>query len=217
MTESSTLDFELTDDLKAIQEVARNFAQNEIAPVALHYDETQEFPHEIFKKLGELGFLGILVPTEYGGSGMGYQEYAIIVEEIARACPAIALGVAAHNGLGIGHILRFGSEETKKKYLPMLASGETLAAWGLTEPGSGSDAGGMRTVGVRDGDDFIINGSKNFITHGNVGNVCVMMTVTSPEKGKKEFPLLWLIKQCRAFMARKKRINLECVVLILRA
>lgn len=207
-----SLNFELTDDLKAIREVAYNFAQNEIAPVALQYDESQEFPHEIFRKLGRLGFLGILVPTEYGGSGLGYQEYAIIVEEIARACPAIALGVAAHNGLGIGHILRFGSEEIKRKYLPMLASGETLAAWGLTEPGSGSDAGGMRTVGVRDGDDYIINGSKNFITHGNVGNVCVVMTVTSPENGKKGISAIVVDKSMKGFYGSKKenKLGMRC-------
>jgi Acyl-CoA dehydrogenase, N-terminal domain len=150
------IDFALTSDHEAVRDTARAFAENEIAPVAAQFDESQEFPHDIFRQLGELGFLGIMVPTELGGSGMGYMEYALIVEEVAKACPAVALGVAAHNGLGTGHLLKFGSEALKQKYIPQLAGGSTLGAWGLTEPGSGSDASGMLTTAVRDGDGWIL-------------------------------------------------------------
>lgn len=210
MSNDATLNFELSDDLKAIRDLARNFAENEIRPVVLHHDETQEFPHEIFRKLGELGLLGILVPAEYGGSGMGVMEYAVIVEEIARVCPAIALGVAAHNGLCSGHILRFASEEIKQKYLPALASGETMGAWGLTEPGSGSDAGGMLTTAVRDGDDYILNGSKNFITHGNVGSIAVIMAVTG--EGKRGISAFAIDKSMAGFHATKKenKVGMRC-------
>jgi alkylation response protein AidB-like acyl-CoA dehydrogenase len=210
MTGETTLDFELSDDLKAVRNLARDFAENEIHPVVLHHDETQEFPHEIFRKLGELGLLGILVPPEYGGAGMGMQEYAVIVEEIARVCPSIALGVAAHNGLCSGHILRFGSEEIKQKYLPRLASGETMGAWGLTEPGSGSDAGGMITTAVRDGDYYIINGAKNFITHGNVGDIAVVMAVTG--EGKRGISAFAIDKSMPGFAATKKenKVGMRC-------
>jgi len=146
---------ELSEEQQAVQELARSFAQSEIAPVALQYDESQEFPTSLFHKMGELGFLGVLVPTEYGGAGMGAIELALIVEEIAKACPSIALGVAAHNGLCSNHILQFGSEEIKQKYLPRLATGETMGAWALTEPGSGSDAGAMLTTAQKDGNFYI--------------------------------------------------------------
>lgn len=200
--------FALTEEQQAIQEAARSFTQNEIAPVALQYDETQDFPHEVFRKLGELGFLGIMVPTELDGSGMGCMEYALIVEEIAKGCPSIALGVAAHNGLGTGHILRFASEELKKKYIPKLAKGESLGAWGLTEPGSGSDASGMHTTAVLDGDHYIINGSKNFITHGNVGDTAVIMAVTNREAGTKGISAFVLDKSMEGFYATKKENKL---------
>lgn len=205
---TSGIDFSLTDEQRAIQEVARSFTENEIAPVALQYDETQDFPHEIFRKLGELGFLGIMVPTELDGSGMGCMEYALIVEEVARGCPSIALGVAAHNGLCTGHILRFAGEELKKKYIPQLARGETLGAWGLTEPGSGSDASGMQTTAVRDGDHYIINGSKNFITHGNVGGIAVMMAVTDRSAGARGISAFVLDKSMEGFYATKKENKL---------
>jgi hypothetical protein len=205
-------DFDLAPEHIAVRDTARSFAENEIAPVALHFDETQDFPHEIFKKLGDLGFLGIMVPTEYGGSGMGYIEYALIVEEIAKACPAIALGVAAHNGLCTGHILRFGSETLKAKYLPRLASGSTMGAWGLTEPGSGSDAGGMLTTAVKDGDDWILNGSKNFITHGNVGDIAVILAVTERSKGTKGISAFVVDKSMKGFYGSKKenKVGMRC-------
>ncbi|MBK9249055.1 MAG: acyl-CoA dehydrogenase family protein [Ignavibacteria bacterium] len=212
MSESATLDFTLSDELIAIQDLARSFADNEIRPVALQFDESQEFPSEIFAKLGELGLLGILIPTEYGGSGLGYQEYAVIVEEIARACPSIALGVAAHNGLCTNHIFRFGSEEIRQKYIPTLAAGKTMGAWGLTEPSAGSDAGGTRTTAVLDGDHYILNGSKNFITHGNVGDIALIMAVTDQSKGKKGISAFAIDKSMPGFYASKKenKLGMRC-------
>lgn len=209
---NSGINFSLTEEQEAIREVARSFTQNEIAPVALHYDETQDFPHDIFRKLGDLGFLGIMVPTELGGSGMGYMEYALIVEEIAKGCPAVALGVAAHNGLCTGHILRFANEEIRQKYIPRLAAGETLGAWGLTEPGSGSDASGMQTTAVLDGDHYILNGSKNFITHGNVGDIALMMAVTDRDAGTKGISAFVIDKSMEGFYATKKenKLGMRC-------
>ncbi|MCS6808117.1 MAG: acyl-CoA dehydrogenase family protein [Bacteroidota bacterium] len=206
------MDFSLTPEQEAIRDAARSFAQHEIAPYALHFDETQEFPHDIFRKLGELGFLGIMVPPELSGSGMGYVEYALIVEEIAKACPAVALGVAAHNGLCTGHILQFGSIELQQKYIPRLARGETMGAWGLTEPGSGSDAGGMLTTAVRDGQDWILNGSKNFITHGNVGDIAVILAITDRNKGNKGISAFVVDKSMHGFYASKKenKLGMRC-------
>lgn len=174
----------LNEEQNSIKQMARDFAESEIKPFVMEFDESQEFPTQIFKKMAELGFLGITVQPELGGSGLGYMEYAIIVEEIGRVDPSIGLGVAAHNGLCTGHINRFGSEELRQKYVPMLSKGETMGAWGLTEPGSGSDAGGTLTFAIQDGNEWVINGSKNFITHGSVGNVAVIMAVTDKEKSK---------------------------------
>jgi alkylation response protein AidB-like acyl-CoA dehydrogenase len=215
MTDTSqdlSLNFSLSEEQQAIQEAARTFAEKEIAPVALQYDESQEFPHEIFRKLGELGFLGVLVPTEYGGSGMGYIEYALIVEEIAKACPAVALGVAAHNGLCVGHILKFANEHLKQRYLPDLASGKVLGAWGLTEPSSGSDASGMLTTAVKDGDYYILNGSKNFITHGNVGDTAVILAITDRDKGAKGISAFVVDKSMKGFFGSKKenKLGMRC-------
>ncbi len=209
---NTTLNFSLSEELNAIRDLTRNFADNEIRPVALHFDETQEFPHEIFAKLGELGLLGVLIPTEYEGSGLGYQEYAIIVEEIARACPSIALGVAAHNGLCTNHIFRFGSEEIRQKYIPTLATGKTMGAWGLTEPSAGSDAGGTRTTAILDGDEYILNGSKNFITHGNVGDIALIMAVTDSSRGKRGISAFAIDKSMSGFYGSKKenKLGMRC-------
>jgi len=211
-TTTAVYDTSLSEEQLAIRQLARDFAENEIRPVVSHYDETQDFPHDLFGKMAELGFLGITVPTELEGSGLGYIEYALIVEEIARVDPAVALGVAAHNGLGTGHINRFGSDALRQKYVPRLASGRTLAAWGLTEPGSGSDAGGMMTVARRDGDDWIINGSKNFITHGNVGDVAVIMAVTDRERGANGVSAFVVDKTMAGFSATKKenKLGMRC-------
>ncbi|RPI66899.1 MAG: acyl-CoA dehydrogenase [Ignavibacteriae bacterium] len=209
---SGTFSFDLSEDQEALRQHIRAFVEEEIKPVALQYDESQEFPTEIFRKLGDLGYLGIVMPPEYGGSGLGYMEYAIVVEEVARGCPSIALGVAAHNGLCTSHIYRFGSEELRQKYVTRLATGETMGAWGLTEPSAGSDAGGTKTVAVRDGDDWILNGSKNFITHGNVGDICVVMAVTNPDGGKRGISAFAIDKSMDGFYGSKKenKLGMRC-------
>ena len=209
---SGAFSFDLSEDQEALRQHIRAFVEEEIKPVALQYDESQEFPTEIFKKLGDLGYLGIVMPPEYGGSGLGYMEYAIVVEEVARGCPSIALGVAAHNGLCTSHIYRFGSDELRKKYITRLATGETMGAWGLTEPSAGSDAGGTKTVAVRDGDDWILNGSKNFITHGNVGDICVVMAVTNPDGGKRGISAFAIDKSMAGFYGSKKenKLGMRC-------
>jgi len=206
------MSFDLSEDQETLRAHIRSFVAEEITPVALEFDESQEFPHEIFRKLGELGYLGIVIPSEYGGSGMGYMEYALIVEEVARGCPAIALGVAAHNGLCTSHIYRFGNEELRQKYIPRLASGQTMGAWGLTEPSAGSDAGGTQTTAVRDGDHYIINGAKNFITHGNVGDVCVVMAVTDKTAGKKGISAFAVDKSMTGYYGSKKenKLGMRC-------
>ena len=211
-TDTTGLSFNLTEDQQALRQHIRAFVEEEIKPVALKYDESQEFPTEIFNKLGELGYLGIVMPPELDGSGLGYMEYAIVVEEVARGCPAIALGVAAHNGLCTSHIYRFGSDELKQKYVPRLAKGETLGSWGLTEPGAGSDASGTKTTAVRDGDDWILNGSKNFITHGNVGDIAVIMAVTDPSKGNKGISAFAIDKSMEGFAGTKKenKVGMRC-------
>lgn len=166
------------DNLKLIQDSARDFAQMRIKPHVMDWDERQHFPMDLFHEMGKYGFLGVLVPEEYGGAGFGYQEYISIIEEISKVCGSIGLSVAAHNSLCTNHILKFASEEQKSKYLPKLASGEWIGAWGLTEPNTGSDAGRMKCVAVEDGDYFVINGTKNFITHGISGHVAVLVART---------------------------------------
>lgn len=209
---ASTFSFDLSEDQEALRQHIRAFVEEEIKPVALQYDESQEFPTEIFKKLGELGYLGIVMPPELGGAGLGYMEYAIVVEEVARGCPAIALGVAAHNGLCTSHIYRFGSDELRQKYVTRLATGSTMGAWGLTEPSAGSDAGGTKTTAVRDGDDWILNGSKNFITHGNVGDICVVMAVTDQSAGKRGISAFAIDKSMPGFYGSKKenKLGMRC-------
>ncbi len=168
----------MTENLKLIQDSARDFAETHIRPHVMEWDEAQYFPVDLFKKLGELGFAGVLVPEEYGGSGLGYQEYITVIEEVAKVCSSIGLSVAAHNSLCTGHILTFGTEEQKKKYLPLLASGEWVGAWGLTEPNTGSDAGRMKCVAEKDGDYYVINGTKCWITHAISSKVAVVIVRT---------------------------------------
>ena len=167
-----------TTDLQMIEQSAKDFAETYIRPDMMIWDESQEFPVHVFRKLGEYGFMGILVPEEYGGSGLGYQEYSSIVQEISKVCGSIGLSVAAHNSLCTNHILKFGNEEQKKKYLPKLASGEHIGAWGLTEANTGSDAMRMKCVAEKDGDYYVINGSKNWITHGESGDIAVLVVRT---------------------------------------
>ncbi|MBI4241273.1 MAG: acyl-CoA dehydrogenase family protein, partial [Candidatus Rokubacteria bacterium] len=179
------MDFELTAEQKEIRRVAREFGKAEIAPLAARYDESHEFPHEIIEKLGDLGFMGALFPPEYGGAGLDYVSYALVVEELSRADGSVGITMWAHNSLCANHIYLFGSEAQKRKYLVPLARGEALGAWGLTEPGSGSDAAAMKTRAVRDGDHFVLTGTKAFITNGGVGRRAVVMAVTDPTKGPK--------------------------------
>lgn len=172
------MDFAINENQRMITQMVRDFAEKEIKPNMMKWDESQEFPRELFSKLGELGLMGIIVPTEYGGSGFGYFEYMTALIEISKVCGSIGLSVAAHNSLGTGHILAFGNEEQKKKYLPKLASGEHIAAWGLTEPNTGSDAMRMKVVAKEDGDHFVLNGAKRFITHGISGDTVVVIART---------------------------------------
>lgn len=211
-TTSVAFDTRLSEEQLAIRQVAREFAENEIRPVVMEFDESQEFPAEIFRKMADLGFLGITVQPEMGGAGLGYVEYALVVEEIARVDPSIALGVAAHNGLCTGHINRFASDELRARYVPRLATGQTMGAWGLTEPGSGSDAGGMQTIARRDGSDWIISGSKNFITHGTVGDIAVIIAVTDREKRASGITAFVLDKSMPGFYASKKenKLGMRC-------
>lgn len=172
------LSFDVSENQKMISQMIKDFADLEIVPKIMEWDEAQTFPVPLFRKMGELGLMGVLVPETYGGSGFGYPEYVTAISEIARVDGSIGLSVAAHNSLCTGHILQFGNEDQKQKYLPKLASGQWIGAWGLTEPNTGSDAGNMRTVAVRDGDYFVINGAKNFITHGKSGDVAVVIVRT---------------------------------------
>ena len=166
------------ENLEMIKQSAKDFAETYIRPHIMEWDEAQFFPIETMRALGQHGFLGVLVPEEYGGSGLGYQEYITVIEEITKVDSSIGLSVAAHNSLCTGHILAFGNEEQKRKYLPKLASGEWIGAWGLTEANTGSDAGRMQCVAVQDGDDYVINGTKNWITHGISGEVAVVFVRT---------------------------------------
>jgi alkylation response protein AidB-like acyl-CoA dehydrogenase len=167
-----------TENQTMIAQMVRDFGALHIKPHLMKWDESQEFPIDVFHKLGELGLMGVLVPQEYGGAGFGYNEYVTAIAELAKIDGSIGLSMAAHNSLCTGHILQHASEEQKHKYLPKLASGEWIGAWGLTEPNTGSDAGNMRTVAVEDGDYFVLNGAKNFITHGKSGHVAVVIART---------------------------------------
>jgi len=177
------VDFQHSEDQQAIRDMVRDFARREIAPQALEWDEAQQFPRALFGKLGELGLLGILIPEEFAGAGLGYIEYVSILEEIGAADGGVGLSVAAHNSLCTNHLYLFGSDELKRQYLPKLASGEWIGAWGLTEPGAGSDAGGTRTTAVRDGEEWVLDGTKTFITHASSGDAAVVVARTSKEGG----------------------------------
>lgn len=205
-TKSFAIDF--TDEQIAIRDTIRDFAENEIRPIIMKYDESQEFPIDIFHKLGEMGFMGILVPEKYGGAGLGYIEYAIIIEELAKVDPSIALSVAAHNGLCTNHINLFANEIQKEKYLPDLASGKKIGAWGLTEAQSGSDAASLKTSADKKDNFYILNGNKNFITHGSVGEIATVMAITNKEKGKKGISAFILEKNFEGFFTGKKENKL---------
>ena len=176
------MNFEHYENHDMITQMVRDFSEKEIRPHVMEWDEKQHFPVELFKKMGELGMMGVFVPVQYGGAGFGYFEYYTIVSEIAKVCGSIGLSVAAHNSLCTNHILMFGTDEQRKKWLPKLATAEWIGAWGLTETGTGSDAGGMNTTAVKDGDHWVLNGCKNFITHAISGDVAVVIVRTG-EKG----------------------------------
>jgi len=199
---------ELNDHQIIIRDTIRDFAEKNIRPVIMDHDESQEFPFEIMRQLGELGFLGILVPEDYGGSGFSYIDMALIIEELAKVDPSIALSVAAHNGLCTNHIYKFGNEEQKRKYLPDLTSGRKLGMWGLTESSSGSDAAGLKTTAVKKNDYYILNGNKTFITHGTVGQTAVIMAITNKEKGRKGISAFILEKGMEGFIVGKKENKL---------
>lgn len=202
------MDFSYNENQRMIADMIKKFGDDHIKPKMMEWDESQEFPIEVFKKLGELGLMGVLVPTEYGGSGFTYTEYVTAIVELSKICGSIGLSMAAHNSLCTGHILAFGNEEQKKKYLPKLATAEWIGAWGLTEVGTGSDAGGMMTTAVLDGDHYVLNGSKNFITHGKSGNVAVVIARTG-EKGDSNGMTAFIIeKGTKGFSAGRKENKL---------
>jgi len=172
------MDFQQQEITKQVAEVAKEFARLHIKPYVMEWDESQAFPGHIFREMGKLGLMGVLVPEEYGGSGLSYFEYLAVIEEISKVCGSVGLSLAAHNSLCTGHISQFGNEDQKSRYLPRLASGEWLGAWGLTEPNTGSDAGNMQTTALKEGDQWILNGTKNWITHGRSGEVAVVIART---------------------------------------
>ena len=179
------MDFRPTEEQELLRRTVREFAETEMRPHVMEWDEAQHFPMELLPKLAALGLMGIQFAEEYGGSGMSAVDYCICIEELARVCPAISLSVAAHNGLCTSHIAMFGTDDQRTRYLPRLVRGEVLGAWGLTESGAGSDAAGMKTSAVRDRDGWVLNGSKNFITHGSIGGVMVVIAVTDRAKGHR--------------------------------
>lgn len=200
--------FELGETHKLISASARDFAQQYIAPHVMDWDERQFFPKELLHQAGDMGFMGILVPETYGGAGLGYFEYTAIIEEISKVDPSIGLSIAAHNSLCTNHILSFGDEEQKQRWLPKLASGEWIGAWGLTEHNTGSDAGGMNSTAVQDGDGWIINGTKNFITHGSSGDIAVIIGRTG-EKGDSRGMTAFVVERgTPGFYAGKKENKL---------
>ncbi len=202
------MDFSYNQTQSMIAQSIKDFAEQHIRPFIMEWDEAQIFPIDLFKKLGEMGFMGILVPEELGGSGLSYHEYITIVEEISKVDSSIGLSVAAHNSLCTNHILSFGNDEQKKKWIPKLASGEHIGAWGLTEHNTGSDAGGMNTTAVKDGNDWIINGSKNFITHAISGDIAVVIVRTG-EKGSSNGTTAFVLeKGMKGFTSGKKENKL---------
>jgi alkylation response protein AidB-like acyl-CoA dehydrogenase len=202
------MNFQQSELTKQVADSARDFAEKYIRPHVMEWDESQEFPIAIFKELGKLGMMGVLVPETYGGAGLGYFEYNVIIQEIAAVCGSVGLSVAAHNSLCTGHILTFGNEMQKKKYLPKLATCEWLGAWGLTEPNTGSDAGNMKTTAVKVGDEWIINGTKCWITHGKSGDVAVVICRTGEPRTKDNSTAFIIERGTSGFSAGKKENKL---------
>ena len=205
------MDFDFDEPHRLLRQSVREFARAEIAPNAQRWDREERFPLELVPKLASMGLLGIRIPEEYGGSGMDTLAYAVCVEEIARVDGSTALTVASHNGLGTGHLLAFGSEEQKRKYLPEASSGRWLAAWALTEPGSGSDSAALRTTARREGDGWVLNGTKAFITQGSVGGFCVVLARTDPQAAKQQGITAFVVEHgTPGFTASKHLLKLGC-------
>ncbi len=202
------MNFTRSEITEQVARVARDFAKEHILPFVMEWDESQEFPADVFRKMGELGLMGVLVPEKYGGSGMGYFEYVVAIQEIARVCGSIGLSLAAHNSLCTGHILSFGNEEQKQKYLPKLASGQWIGAWGLTEPNTGSDAGNMKCVAKKDGDNWVLNGTKNWITHGRSGEVAVVIARTGEPRERDNATAFVVERGTPGFSGGKKENKL---------
>ena len=202
------MNFETNEVTGQVAQMARDFAQQHIKPYVMEWDESQEFPVQVFKKMGELGMMGVLVPEQYGGAGLSYFEYKTIIEEVAKVCGSIGLSVAAHNSLCTGHIMAFGNEEQKSKWLPKLATAEWIGAWGLTEPNTGSDAGNMKCTATRDGDNWIINGTKNWITHGKSGDVAVVICRTGEPRSKNNATAFVVERGTAGFSGGKKENKL---------
>jgi alkylation response protein AidB-like acyl-CoA dehydrogenase len=208
MIRSGNVDFRLSDEQELLRRSVREFAEAELRPYVREWDEAQQFPRELLPRLAALGLMGIQFPEEYGGAGMSAVEYCICIEELARVDPSVSLSVAAHNGLGAAHIAMFGTDEQKYQYLVPLARGEKLAAWGLTESSSGSDAGAMRTTAAREGDCWVINGTKQFITNGRLGDLIVAMAVTNRAKGSRGISAFIVERGTPGFRAGKKENKL---------
>ncbi len=202
------MNFSASELTQQVAQTAKDFAHQYIKPYVMEWDETQEFPVHIFKELGKLGMMGVLVPHEYGGAGLSYFEYNAIVQEISKVCGSIGLSVAAHNSLCTNHILTFGNEEQKQKYLPKLATAEHIGAWGLTEPNTGSDAGNMKTTAVREGNNWILNGTKSWITHGKSGDVAVVICRTGEPRTSGNSTAFIVERGTTGFMAGKKENKL---------
>lgn len=202
------MNFNFSEEQLMIAASAKDFAEQHIRPHIMEWDEAQTFPIDLFKKAGEMGFMGVFIPEEYGGSGLGYHEYVMVIEEISKVDPSIGLSVAAHNSLCSGHIYYFGNEEQKKKWLPKLASAEWIGAWGLTEHNTGSDAGGMNTTAVKDGDYYVLNGAKNFITHGISGDIAVVIVRTGDKGDSHGMSAFVIEKGTPGFSSGKKEDKL---------
>jgi alkylation response protein AidB-like acyl-CoA dehydrogenase len=202
------MNFQPAELTQQVAQTARDFAQQHIRPYVMDWDESQEFPVKMFKEMGKLGLMGVLVPEKYGGAGLSYFEYKTVIEEIAKVCGSVGLSVAAHNSLCTGHILAFGNEEQKQKYLPRLATAEHIGAWGLTEANTGSDAGNMKCTAVKDGDHWVINGTKNWITHGKSGDVAVVICRTGEPRAKNNSTAFIVEMTAKGFSAGKKENKL---------
>ena len=202
------MEFQQAELTEQVAQTARDFAAQHIKPYVMQWDESQEFPAQVFREMGKLGLMGVLVPEQYGGAGLGYFEYVAVIEEVSKVCGAVGLSLAAHNSLCTGHILAFGTEEQKQKYLPKLATAEWIGAWGLTEPNTGSDAGNMKCTAVKDGNEWVLNGTKNWITHGKSGEVAVVICRTGEPRTKNNASAFIVERGTPGFSGGKKENKL---------